>query len=80
MKNLLLWLGQHSRDKPQEVEMEKRNIGSPTVLLDGVMCDGTEHGGCDRSCFLFWREEWLKRVTPVGTLSGMQTGQRDLSL
>lgn len=33
-----------------------------TVLLEGVMCDGREFGGCDRSCFHFWREAWLKRV------------------
>ena len=33
-----------------------------TVLLEGVMCDGSEFGGCDRSCFHFWRELWLRRV------------------
>ena len=32
-----------------------------TVILDGVLCDGWE-GACDRSCFYFWREGWLKRV------------------
>jgi hypothetical protein len=36
-----------------------RNI----ILLDGVICTGTPaFGPCDRSCFLFWREEWLKKV------------------
>jgi len=33
-----------------------------TVILEGVMCDGAEFGNCDRSCFHFWREAWLKRV------------------
>jgi hypothetical protein len=33
-----------------------------TVLLEGVMCDGEEWYGCDRSCFHFWREVWLKRA------------------
>jgi hypothetical protein len=33
-----------------------------TVILEGVMCDGAEFGDCDRSCFHFWREAWLKRV------------------
>jgi hypothetical protein len=33
-----------------------------TVILEGVMCDGVEFGACDRSCFHFWREAWLKRV------------------
>ena len=33
-----------------------------TVLLEGVMCDGSAFGRCDRSCFHFWRETWLERV------------------
>ncbi|MBP8304439.1 MAG: hypothetical protein KBE04_09965 [Phycisphaerae bacterium] len=33
-----------------------------TVLLEGVTCDGAHFGGCDRSCFHFWREVWLRRV------------------
>jgi hypothetical protein len=33
------------------------------ILLEGVMCRGTaEFGSCDRACFHFWREEWLKKV------------------
>lgn len=33
------------------------------VLLDGVMCEGTTiFGPCDRSCFFFWREEWLEKL------------------
>jgi hypothetical protein len=42
---------------------ELRNM-KHTVLLDGVMCDGREFGGCDRCCFHFWREVWLKRIQP----------------
>lgn len=39
----------------------KRTSGS--VLLDGVICNGTiDFGKCDRSCFFFWREEWLERL------------------
>ncbi len=40
---------------------ELRNMKN-TVLLEGVMCDGAAFGGCDRSCFHFWREAWLRRV------------------
>jgi hypothetical protein len=43
------------------------------VLLDGVMCKGTTaFGRCDRSCFVFWREEWLEKIeTPENeTLNG----------
>lgn len=33
------------------------------VLLEGVLCGGTEYyGKCDRSCFYFWREEWLEKI------------------
>lgn len=35
------------------------------VLLDGVICDGQGIYGredCDRSCFFFWKEAWLRRV------------------
>jgi hypothetical protein len=40
---------------------ELRNMRN-TVLLEGVMCDGKAFGACDRSCFHFWRETWLRRV------------------
>ena len=34
------------------------------VLLAGVMCEGTaDFGSCDRSCFYFWREEWLEKIS-----------------
>jgi len=45
-----------------EATGELRSIKTPTVLLEGVFCDGKAHGGCDRSCFCFWREAWLKKV------------------
>lgn len=33
------------------------------ILLEGVMCEGTEDfGRCERSCFHFWREEWLEKI------------------
>ncbi len=41
---------------------EVRKLKSPTVFLEGVYCDGKRHSDCDRSCLLFWREIWLKRV------------------
>ena len=38
------------------------------VLLEGAFCDGQlvaekEMHGCDRLCFLWWKEAWLERVT-----------------
>jgi hypothetical protein len=44
---------------------ELRRVRTPTVLLEDVFCDGQAHGGCDRSCFCFWREAWVKRVEPT---------------
>lgn len=35
-----------------------------TVLLEGSLCDGLSVG-CDRSCFHFWREAWLRRADEV---------------
>jgi hypothetical protein len=40
------------------------------VILENVFCqtspDGHQaFGGCDRSCYLFWKEAWLERVPPV---------------
>ncbi len=41
---------------------ELRRFKSPTVFLEGVYCNGDQDGGCDRSCFYYWREVWLKRT------------------
>ena len=36
---------------------------SGIVLLEGLMCEGTvDFGPCDRSCYYFWREEWLEKM------------------
>jgi len=32
------------------------------VVLEGLRCDGSLHGGCQLGCMLFWKEAWLKRV------------------
>ena len=45
-----------------EATGELRRVKTPTVILEGVFCDGKAHGNCDRSCFCFWREAWLKRI------------------
>jgi hypothetical protein len=33
-----------------------------TVILEGAFCKGSGIG-CDRACFYFWRECWLKRAS-----------------
>ena len=32
------------------------------VILDGVRCDGTAHGGCQARCQMIFKEAWLSRV------------------
>ena len=32
------------------------------VFLEGLRCDGSAHGGCQRGCLFFWKEAWLKEV------------------
>lgn len=36
---------------------------SGVYLLEGAQCRGTaDFGACDRSCYYFWRGEWLEKV------------------
>jgi hypothetical protein len=35
-----------------------------TVLLDDLRCTGSGHGGCQAGCRLYWKEAWLRRVSP----------------
>jgi hypothetical protein len=42
-----------------------------TVLLENVFCDGSSYR-CDRSCFYYWREAWLRKVD--GPSSGSAPG------
>lgn len=37
-------------------------VKTPTVMLEGAFCDGKSHGMCDRYCFAFWREAWLRKI------------------
>jgi hypothetical protein len=40
------------------------------VLLGGLRCDGTSHGGCQASCYLLWKRTWLKPVAEAGIARG----------
>jgi len=53
--------------KPVERFVDERDYqvkkARGVVLLEGVICQGTElYGRCDRACFYFWREEWLEKI------------------
>jgi hypothetical protein len=32
------------------------------VTLEGARCSGAAHDGCQKSCLIFWREAWLRKV------------------
>lgn len=37
----------------------------PLYILEGLICEGTTAAfnfQCDRSCYLFWHEEWLEKI------------------
>lgn len=33
-----------------------------SVVLEGLRCDGSLHGGCRLGCMFFWKEAWLREV------------------
>jgi hypothetical protein len=33
-----------------------------TVVLEGLRCDGSQHGGCQLGCMMLWKEAWLRRI------------------
>ena len=44
--------------------MEVRQFPARDVyLLEAVRCSGSAHGGCERECLIFWRRNWLARVS-----------------
>jgi len=46
-----------------ERDLRARSAIEGIVLLAGVICrGGTVSGGCDRSCHLLWRREWLEYI------------------
>jgi hypothetical protein len=36
----------------------------PCIILEGVVCQAEFHRLCPRSIYSYWRENWLKRVSP----------------
>lgn len=39
-------------------EFRKNNV----VILDAPRCSGADHGGCQRSCVLFWKTAWVRKT------------------
>ena len=47
-----------------------------SVLLVGLRCDGSAHGGCEAACYMVWKRQWLGPVrasaaTPILTTSSL---------
>jgi len=48
-------------DEPTKRMVKIRN----TYILEGVICDGIRQcgqEGCDRCCFFFWKDKWLRKL------------------
>ena len=37
------------------------------VLLSNLRCDGSAHGGCEATCYLIWKTEWLQHSEAART-------------
>ncbi len=46
------------------------------VFLDGLRCDGSAHGGCQRGCLFFWKEAWLQPARESAVSSGQSAVTR----
>ena len=51
-----------------------------TVLLEGLRCEGSSHGGCQANCHLRWKEAWLRRVSPRSPAQSTPEGLRPETL
>jgi hypothetical protein len=49
---------------PQVYGTMREFTTADVVLLDDLRCSGAAHGGCERECVIFWREAWLRKVSP----------------
>jgi hypothetical protein len=43
--------------------LDGRRWMKDAVLLEDVWCDGSAHGDCQRGCLVFWKEQWLRKLT-----------------
>jgi hypothetical protein len=67
MEEMWSYCGSHHRVlKPVHMFLDERDYTvkrcKGVYLLEKAICSGTrDYGRCDRSCFFFWREEWLAK-------------------
>lgn len=41
-----------------------RRLRDAVMFDDALRCDGSGHDGCQLSCRHFWKEKWIRRVSP----------------
>lgn len=44
------------------------------VILEGLRCSGVDHDGCQKSCMIFWRDAWLRKVANTSLPSSIEAG------
>lgn len=47
------------------------------VLLDELRCSGVDHDGCQKSCTIFWREAWLRKVDQSAIPAAVSPADRE---
>jgi hypothetical protein len=57
----------HVRKIINESTGKMMQLPNDCVILDDVICAGRDHQYCPRSIYPYWRELWLRRVTPDGS-------------
>src|SRR5271163_778942 len=69
MPEMLEFCGQRFRVSRRALTLCIYEPGTPlgfntddVVTLEGVRCSGAAHDGCQKSCLIFWREAWLRKV------------------
>ncbi|HSQ64553.1 MAG TPA: hypothetical protein VLM85_15120 [Polyangiaceae bacterium] len=41
-----------------------RRMRDAVMFENALRCNGSDHDGCQLSCRFFWKERWIRRVTP----------------
>jgi hypothetical protein len=69
MPEMLQFCGQRFRVSSRALTVCIAEPGTPlgfntddVVTLEGVRCSGAAHDGCQKSCMIFWRGAWLRKV------------------
>lgn len=89
MPEMLDWCGKPFRverrvektclDVAPPVYPMRRFAANDVVVLEGLRCDGRAHDGCRRTCKVFWKERWLRRLDPLDpATSAPTTGLNEL--